>query len=61
MNWTSLWLHLFGTTQLLGIDMGFWAAMALIFVIAVLMNLVFWGMKPRYFEPVESSVPEQSP
>ena len=59
MNWTSLWLHLFGTTQLLGIDMGFWAAMALILVIAVLMNLVFWGIKPRCTDGAKSPTAKQ--
>ncbi len=47
MNWTAIWLKLFGTTSFLGIDMGFWAAMAVVFLIVILMNAVFWGMKPR--------------
>ena len=47
MNWTAIWLKLFGTTSFLGIDMGFWTAMGVILLIVVLMNAVFWGMKPK--------------
>lgn len=47
MNWTKIWLDLFGATTLWGLDMGFWAAMAAVLLIAVLMNVVFWGMKPQ--------------
>lgn len=24
MNWTNLWIKLFGTTKFMGLDMGFW-------------------------------------
>ena len=47
MNWTTIWLNLFGTTAFLGIDMGFWAAMAVVLLIVILMNVVFWNMKPK--------------
>lgn len=47
MNWTSIWMSLFGTTSFLGIDMGFWAAMAIVLLVVVLMNVVFWNMKPK--------------
>lgn len=50
VNWTAIWLKLFGTTSFLGIDMGFWAAMGVILLIVVLMNAVFWGMKPKKTE-----------
>lgn len=46
MNWNTLWLNLFGTTSFLGINMGFWAAMAAVCLIVIVMNAVFWGMKP---------------
>lgn len=46
MNWTTIWMNLFGTTSLLGIDMGFWVAMAAVLLIVILMNVVFWSMKP---------------
>ncbi|MEI3580947.1 MAG: hypothetical protein V8Q30_13725 [Acutalibacteraceae bacterium] len=29
------------------VDMGFWVAIAAVFLIVVLMNAVFWGMKPK--------------
>ena len=47
MNWMNLWLHLFGRTELLGIDMGFWVSMGISALVALLMNVVFWGMKPK--------------
>ena len=47
MNWANLWMKGFGTTTLCGLDMGFWVAIAAVFLIVVLMNAVFWGMKPK--------------
>lgn len=47
MNWKDLWISLFGTTELLGLDMGFWVAMAAVTVLVVIMNIVFWSMKPK--------------
>lgn len=47
MHWTTIWMNLFGTTSLLGIDIGFWVAMAIVLLIVILMNAVFWGMKPK--------------
>ena len=46
MNWVAVWMRLFGTTTLWGLDLGFWAALAVI-----AMNLVFWGMKPAAPRP----------
>ena len=46
MNWAALWTKMFGTTSWLGIDIGFWASMGITAVIVVLMNVVFWGIKP---------------
>ena len=46
MNWTNIWMSLFGTASLFGLNMGFWAAMTVTALIVVLMNVVFWGMKP---------------
>ena len=45
MNWNALWLKLFGTNSFLGINMGFWVAMAVVCLIVILMNAIFWGMK----------------
>ena len=58
MNWNELWMTVFGTTHWLGLDLGFWASLAVValivvamiaavFLIVVLMNAVFWGMKPQ--------------
>ncbi len=47
MNWAKIWINLFGTTEFLGIDMGFWVAMAVVLLIVILMNVVFWSMKPK--------------
>ncbi len=47
MNWNALWLHVFGTTDFLGINLGFWVAMAVVVLIALLMNVIFWNMSPK--------------
>lgn len=47
MNWAKIWMDLFGTTTFLGLDMGFWVSMAVVLLIVVLMNVVFWSMKPK--------------
>lgn len=47
MNWKDLWLSLWGTTDFLGVDIGFWVAMAMVVLIVVVMNLVMWSMKPK--------------
>lgn len=47
MNWTKIWMNLFGTSTLLGLDLGLWVAMAVVAMIIILMNVVFWGMKPK--------------
>lgn len=47
MNWVDLWMKLFGTIELFGLNMGFWISMAVVALIVILMNVVFWGMKPK--------------
>lgn len=47
MNWATIWMNLLGTTSFLGIDMGFWVGMAVVLLIVILMNVVFWSMKPK--------------
>ena len=44
MKWTELWLRLFGTTELFGLNMGFWVALAVVAAVVIAMNLLFWGM-----------------
>ena len=47
MTMTDIWMKLFGTTEFLGLNMGFWVSMLIVAVIVILMNVVFWGMKPK--------------
>ena len=47
MTWSKLWMNLFGNTSFCGIDMGFWVALSAVLLIVILMNVVFWGMKPK--------------
>ena len=56
MNWTAIWTSLFGTTSLFGVNMGFWAGMASVLLIVILMNVVFWSIKPQ--NPGDSHCPE---
>lgn len=53
MNWTAIWTRLFGTTAFCGINLGFWAGMTAVALIVILMNAIFWGMKPRKPHPPE--------
>ncbi|MCC8059016.1 hypothetical protein [Cloacibacillus sp.] len=46
MNWTAIWLDLFGKTEWLGVNIGFWASMLICAAAVAGMNLLFWGMKP---------------
>ena len=47
VNWNEIWMKLFGTTEWLGLNIGFWVSMAVVVLIVIIMNLVFWGMKPQ--------------
>ena len=47
MNWNELWMTVFGTTHWLGLDLGFWGALAGGAPIVVAMYAVVWGMKPQ--------------
>ena len=47
MNWKEIWMTLFGTTQWLGLNIGFLVSMAAVVLIVIVMNVVFWGMKPQ--------------
>lgn len=37
---------MFGTTEWPGLNMGFWVANEAVLVIVIIMNVVFWSMKP---------------
>ena len=54
MNFAKLWLKLFGTTTFLSLDIGFWVSMGISLLVAILMNIVFWSMKPYKKEVTES-------
>lgn len=45
MNWTKIWMNLFGTASLWGLDMGFWVSMSVVLLIVILMNVIFWNRK----------------
>ena len=47
MNWKEIWMALLGTTEWLGLNMGFWVAMPAVVLIVILMNVIFWGIKPK--------------
>ncbi len=47
MDFNIIWLWLFGTTEFMGLDMGFWVSMSVVALIVVIMNVVFWSMKPK--------------
>lgn len=47
MNWKAFWLNIFGVTNYLGIDLGFWVGMAICIIVFIGMNLVFWNMKSK--------------
>lgn len=47
MNWKEIWMTLFGTTEWLDLNIGFWVSMAVVVLIVIVMNIVFWSMKPK--------------
>ena len=47
MYWKELSMTLYGTTEWLGLNIGFWVAMAVVLLIVIVMNVVFWTMKPK--------------
>ena len=55
MNWKDIWMMLFGTADLFGLNMGFWVSMAVVALIVVVMNGFFWGMKPQTKTTAEAS------
>ena len=46
MNWAQIWMDMFGTTEWLGLSMGFWVSTAAVALIVVIMNVILWNMKP---------------
>ena len=48
VTWTTLWITLFGTDCFAGLNIGFWVVIAAVLLLVLLMNLIFWGMKPKH-------------
>ncbi|MCD8328546.1 MAG: hypothetical protein LUC25_05555 [Ruminococcus sp.] len=44
---TNIITKLLGNAQIFGLNIGFWVSMIVVAVIVILMNAVFWGMKPK--------------
>ena len=47
MNWKEIWMVIFGSDVWLGLDMGFWISLTVVVLVVIVMNAVFWGMKPQ--------------
>ena len=47
MNRKNIRMALFGTADLFRLNMGFGVSMAAVTLTMVVMNVAFWGMKPR--------------
>lgn len=47
MNCHDIWMRLFGTTEWLGLDVGFWVSLAVVALFVVIMNVVVWNLKPK--------------
>ena len=58
MNWTNLWIRLFGTTTWLGLDIGFWVSMGISLLVALLMVIVFWAQKPYQKPDAQNEEPK---
>lgn len=46
MSFRQLWIYLFGTSEWLGLDIGFYVSLGLVVLLIILMNIVFWSLKP---------------
>ena len=47
MNLNTIWMSVFGTAELHGLNIGFWVSMAIVAVVVLVQNIVFWTMKPK--------------
>ncbi len=47
MNWSALWVKVFGTSSWLGLDMGFWMALLICLLVIFVMNVVVWSIHPK--------------
>ncbi len=45
--WANLWIKLFGSVDgWMGLDWGFWVSMAIVALVVIIENIVFWSFKP---------------
>ena len=42
MNWKELWMTFFGTTEWLGLNIGFWMAMAVVLLLSLIHIYYNW-------------------
>ncbi len=47
MNLTQFYTDTFGTTELWGLDLGFYFTMLAVVIIVIIENIVFWSMKKK--------------
>lgn len=47
MNLTNFYISTFGTTELWGLNLGFYFTMLAVLIIVVIENVVFWNMKKK--------------
>ena len=47
MALTNIALELLATTEIWGLNIRFWIAMAGVALIVIVMNIVFWNIKPK--------------
>lgn len=57
MSFRQLWIYLFGTSEWLGLDIGFYVSLGLVVLLIILMNIVFWSLKPLNPPTVTDKVP----
>ena len=51
MNWNEIWITLFGTTEWLNLNIGFWVSMNVVLLMVILMHVIFWGRKRSVRSP----------
>ena len=45
MNWTNSLDKIIWNNEVMGLDMGFWVSIAVVIVVVILMNVIFWNME----------------
>lgn len=47
MALTNIGMELLATTEICGLNIGFWVSMTGVALIVIVMNIVFWSIKPK--------------